>query len=72
MIELRNHLALVAALSDPRTLFEVGLIIVLAAAAPLIAQVFRVPSILLHILVADEAMSPDPGDEVIRLVSPTR
>ncbi len=28
--------------------------------------------ILLHILVADEAMSPDPGDEVIRLVSPTR
>ena len=46
MIELHDQLPL-AALSDPRTLFEVGLIIVLAAAAPLIAQVLRVPSILL-------------------------
>ena len=46
MIELLDQPPL-AALSDSRTLFEVGLIIVLAAAAPLIAQVLRVPSILL-------------------------
>jgi NhaP-type Na+/H+ or K+/H+ antiporter len=46
MIELVDQLPL-AELSDSRTLFEVGLIIVLAAAAPLIAQVLRVPSILL-------------------------
>ena len=44
MIELHVPLA---ALSDSRTLFEVGLIVVLAAAAPLIAQVLRLPSILL-------------------------
>ena len=37
----------VAALSESRTLFEAGLILVLAAAAPLIAQVLRLPSILL-------------------------
>jgi NhaP-type Na+/H+ or K+/H+ antiporter len=36
-----------AALSDSRTLFEAGLVVVLAAAAPLIAQVLRAPSILL-------------------------
>ena len=36
-----------AALSDSRTLFEAGLILVLAAAAPLIAQVLRLPSILM-------------------------
>ena len=36
----------VAALSESRTLFEAGLILVLAAAAPLIAQVLRLPSIL--------------------------
>ncbi len=35
------------ALSDSRALFETGLIVVLAAAAPLIAQVLRAPSILL-------------------------
>ena len=37
----------VAALTQSRTLFELGLIAVLAAAAPLIAQVLRLPSILL-------------------------
>ena len=37
----------VAALSQSRTLFELGLIVVLAAAAPLLAQVLRLPSILL-------------------------
>jgi NhaP-type Na+/H+ or K+/H+ antiporter len=36
-----------AALSQSRTLFELGLIVVLAAAAPLLAQVLRLPSILL-------------------------
>src|SRR5262245_10845188 len=36
----------VAVLSESRTLFEAGLILVLAAAAPLIAQVLRLPSIL--------------------------
>ena len=35
------------ALSQSRTLFELGLIAVLAAAAPLIAQLLRLPSILL-------------------------
>jgi NhaP-type Na+/H+ or K+/H+ antiporter len=38
---------MVAALSQSRTLFELGLVVVLAAAAPLIAQVLRLPSILL-------------------------
>ncbi|MGZ4187554.1 MAG: cation:proton antiporter domain-containing protein, partial [Solirubrobacteraceae bacterium] len=37
----------VAALTQSRTLLELGLIGVLAAAAPLIAQVLRLPSILL-------------------------
>ncbi len=37
----------VGALSESRTLFELGLVAVLAAAAPLIAQVLRLPSILL-------------------------
>ena len=37
----------VAALSQSQTLFELGLIVVLAAVAPLIAQVLRLPSILL-------------------------
>jgi NhaP-type Na+/H+ or K+/H+ antiporter len=36
-----------AVLSESRTLFELGLVLVLAAAAPLIAQVLRLPSILL-------------------------
>jgi NhaP-type Na+/H+ or K+/H+ antiporter len=35
-----------AALTQSRTLFELGLVVVLAAAAPLIAQVLRLPSIL--------------------------
>jgi NhaP-type Na+/H+ or K+/H+ antiporter len=35
-----------AALSQSQTLFELGLVVVLAAAAPLIAQVLRLPSIL--------------------------
>ena len=45
-IELHDQLPL-AALSESRTLFEAGLILVLAASAPLIAQVLRLPSILL-------------------------
>ena len=45
-MELHDQLPL-AALSDSRTLFEAGLILVLAAAAPLIAQVLRLPSILM-------------------------
>jgi NhaP-type Na+/H+ or K+/H+ antiporter len=36
-----------AALSQSRTLLELGLVVVLAAAAPLIAQLVRLPSILL-------------------------
>jgi NhaP-type Na+/H+ or K+/H+ antiporter len=36
-----------AALSQSRTLFELGLIAVLAAAAPLIGQILRLPSILI-------------------------
>ena len=39
-MDLHDQLPL-AALSDSRTLFEAGLILVLAAAAPLIAQVLR-------------------------------
>jgi hypothetical protein len=35
------------ALSQSRTLFELGLVAILAAAAPLIAQLLRLPSILL-------------------------
>lgn len=35
-----------ATLTESRTMFELGLVVVLAAAAPLIAQVLRVPSIL--------------------------
>ena len=35
-----------AALSQSRTLFELGLVVVLAAAAPLIGQVVRLPSIV--------------------------
>jgi hypothetical protein len=36
----------IAALSQSETLFEFGLVVVLAAAAPLIGQVLRLPSIL--------------------------
>ena len=46
MMALLNSVPM-AALSQSRTLFELGLIVVLAAAAPLIAQVLRLPSILL-------------------------
>jgi NhaP-type Na+/H+ or K+/H+ antiporter len=37
----------VASLSQSQTLFELGLVVVLAAVAPLLAQVLRLPSILL-------------------------
>jgi Kef-type K+ transport system membrane component KefB len=47
MLELRAQIPTAAPMSDSRTLFEIGLIIVLAAAAPLIARVLRLPSILL-------------------------
>jgi NhaP-type Na+/H+ or K+/H+ antiporter len=40
------HAVPVAALTQSRTLFELGLVVVLAAAAPLIGQVLRLPSIL--------------------------
>ena len=46
MIALLNSFP-IAALTQSRTLFELGLVVVLAAAAPLIAQVLRLPSILL-------------------------
>lgn len=36
----------IAALTESRTLFELGLVVVLAAAAPLIGQILRLPSIL--------------------------
>jgi NhaP-type Na+/H+ or K+/H+ antiporter len=45
MIDLLNSFP-VAALTQSRTLFELGLVVVLAAAAPLIGQVLRLPSIL--------------------------
>ena len=35
-----------AALTESRTLFELGLVVVLAAAPPLLGQVLRLPSIL--------------------------
>ena len=41
------ELHLLAVMTTSRTLFEVGLIVVLAAAAPLIAQVLTLPSILI-------------------------
>lgn len=47
MIELHDQIPVAAPMSDSRTLFEIGLIIVLAAAAPLMARVLRLPSILL-------------------------
>lgn len=61
-----------AALSESRTLFELGLIIVLAAAAPLIAQVLRLPSILMLLALgfgagAIDALDPNAllGEEVV-------
>lgn len=68
-----------AALSDSRTLFEIGLIIVLAAAAPLIAQVLRVPSILLLLALgfgagAIGALDPNAllGEAVVSATVPLR
>lgn len=65
----------VGALSESRTLFEVGLIIVLAAAAPLIAQVLRAPSILLLLALgfgagAVGALDPNAllGEEVVSAI----
>ncbi len=46
MIALLASLPL-ATLSQSRTLYELGLIVILAAAAPLVAQLLRLPSILL-------------------------
>jgi NhaP-type Na+/H+ or K+/H+ antiporter len=43
-------LPVLAKLSESRTLFELGLVIVLAAAAPLVARVLGLPSILLLLL----------------------
>jgi NhaP-type Na+/H+ or K+/H+ antiporter len=45
MIDLLGSFPM-AALSQSRTLFELGLVVVLAAAAPLVGQVLRLPSIL--------------------------
>ena len=65
----------VAALTQSRTLFELGLIAVLAAAAPLIAQVLRLPSILLLLALgfgagAIGALDPDAllGQQLISAV----
>ena len=78
MIELHDQFPL-AALSDSRTLFEIGLIIVLAAAAPLIAQVLRVPSILLLLALgfgagAIGALDPNAllGEAVVSATVPLR
>ncbi len=61
MVELPDQLPL-AALSDSRTLFEAGLILVLAAAAPLIAQVLRLPSILVLLALGFVAGATDALD----------
>lgn len=65
----------VAALSESRTLFEAGLVVVLAAAAPLIAQVLRLPSILVLLAFgfgagAIDALDPNAllGENVISTV----
>ena len=65
----------VAVLSESRTLFEAGLILVLAAAAPLIAQVLRLPSILVLLALgfgagAIGALDPDAllGENLISTV----
>jgi NhaP-type Na+/H+ or K+/H+ antiporter len=54
-----------AVLSQSRTLFELGLIVVLAALAPLLAQVLRLPSILLLLALgfgAGAIGALDPGE----------
>ena len=48
----------IAALSESRTLFEFGLVVVLAAAAPLIGQVLRLPSILMLLPCCGGALGP--------------
>ena len=65
----------IAALSQSRTLFELGLVAVLAAAAPLIGQVLRLPSILVLLALgfgAGAAGALDPnallGQELISAV----
>jgi NhaP-type Na+/H+ or K+/H+ antiporter len=65
----------IAALSQSRTLFELGLVVVLAAAAPLIAQLVRLPSILLLLALgfgagATGALDPNAllGQQVISAV----
>ncbi|MGB2852243.1 MAG: cation:proton antiporter, partial [Solirubrobacterales bacterium] len=74
MIEPLDQLPL-AGLSESRTLFEAGLILVLAAAAPLIAQVLRAPSILLLLALgfgagAIGALDPNAlfGEEVVSAI----
>lgn len=74
MVELVGQPAL-AALSESRTLFEAGLVLVLAAAAPLIAQVLRAPSILLLLALgfgagATGALDPNAllGEEVVSAI----
>jgi NhaP-type Na+/H+ or K+/H+ antiporter len=64
-----------AKLSESRSLFEAGLILVLAAAAPLIAQVLRAPSILLLLALgfgagAIGALDPNAlfGEEVVSAI----
>ncbi|MFA9400964.1 MAG: cation:proton antiporter [Acidobacteriota bacterium] len=64
-----------AGLSESRSLFEAGLILVLAAAAPLIAQVLRAPSILLLLALgfgagAIGALDPNAlfGEEVVSAI----
>ena len=65
----------IAALSESRTLFEFGLVVVLAAAAPLIGQVLRLPSILMLLTLgfgagAVGALDPNAlfGEQVISAV----
>lgn len=74
MVEPVGQLPL-AALSESRTLFEAALILVLAAAAPLIAQVLRAPSILLLLALgfgagAIGAIDPNAllGEEVVSAI----
>ena len=81
MFELHDQLPL-AVLSDSRTLFEAGLIIVLAAAAPrskghtevgegAIAMFVLSPDTL-RVITAGDAPKPAPGDELIGLAEPPR
>jgi NhaP-type Na+/H+ or K+/H+ antiporter len=65
----------IAALTESRTLFELALVVVLAAAAPLLAQVLRIPSILALLALgfgagAAGALDPDAllGQQVVSAV----